>query len=85
MAQIQGGADFAQIAAEKSLDTGAKENGGDAGWAPRGSLDTAREDKLFALEPGGLTTFEKQRPVLRLPGHRKAGGPAGGGSAESPQ
>jgi parvulin-like peptidyl-prolyl isomerase len=58
LAQIQGGADFAQVAAEKSTDTGAKENGGDKGWAPRGYLDAAREDKLFALEPGGLTTFE---------------------------
>ena len=58
LAQIQAGADFAQVAAEKSLDSGAKENGGDAGWAPRGSLDTALEDKLFALELGALTTFE---------------------------
>jgi foldase protein PrsA len=58
LVQIQSGADFAQVAAEKSLDTGAKENGGDAGWAPRGSLDTALEDKLFALEPGALITHE---------------------------
>ncbi len=55
--QIEGGADFAQIAAEKSLDTSAKENGGDAGWAPRGSLEKSLEDALFALEPGKLTTF----------------------------
>jgi parvulin-like peptidyl-prolyl isomerase len=58
LAQIQGGADFAQVAAEKSTDTGAKENGGDKGWVPRGYLDAAREEKVFALEPGGLTTFE---------------------------
>ncbi len=55
--QIEGGADFAQIAAEKSLDTSAKENGGDAGWVPRGSLEKSLEDVLFALEPGKLTTF----------------------------
>jgi parvulin-like peptidyl-prolyl isomerase len=58
LAQIQGGADFAQIAGEKSLESSAKEDGGDAGWAPRGYLDADREEKLFSLEPGGLTTFE---------------------------
>ena len=58
VAQIQGGADFAQIAGEKSDDPSAKEDGGDAGWAARGSLQPEREEKLFALEPGGLTTFQ---------------------------
>jgi parvulin-like peptidyl-prolyl isomerase len=58
VAQIQAGADFAQIAAEKSEDPSAKEDGGDAGWAARGSLQPEREEKLFALEPGGLTTFQ---------------------------
>jgi foldase protein PrsA len=55
--QIEGGADFAQIAGEKSLDTTAKENGGDAGWVPRGLLENSLEETLFALEPGGVTTF----------------------------
>lgn len=58
LAQIQGGADFAQVAAEKSLDSAAAGTGGDAGWAPRGSLDAALEDKLFALELNALTTAE---------------------------
>ena len=58
--QIEGGADFAQLAAEKSTAPGAKDNGGDAGWAPRGSLDQTLEDKLFALQPGQLTTFASQ-------------------------
>ena len=58
LAQIQGGADFAQVAAEKSTDTAAKENGGDKGWVPRGYLDADREAKLLALDPGGVTTFE---------------------------
>ena len=61
--QIEGGADFAQIAAEKSQDTTAKENGGDAGWAPRGSLETTLEDSLFALEPGQVITFPTQSNV----------------------
>jgi peptidyl-prolyl cis-trans isomerase C len=55
VARVQGGTDFAQIATEKGV-----ENGGDKGWAPRGLLDKAVEDKLFALEPGGLTTHENE-------------------------
>jgi len=58
--QIEGGADFAQIAADKSTATGAKDNGGDAGWAPRGALDQDLENTLFALQPGQLTTFASQ-------------------------
>lgn len=56
-AQIEGGADFAKIAGEKSQDTTAKENGGDAGWAPRGFLESALEEVLFALEPNQLTVY----------------------------
>ena len=58
--QIEGGADFAQVAAEKSTAQGAKDNGGDAGWAPRGALDQDLENTLFALQPGQLTTFASQ-------------------------
>jgi len=58
--QIEGGADFAQVAAEKSTAQGAKDNGGDAGWAPRGALDQDLENALFALQPGQLTTFASQ-------------------------
>jgi parvulin-like peptidyl-prolyl isomerase len=58
VAQVQGGADFAQVAVEKSQDPSAKEDGGDAGWAARGSLPPDREEKVFALEPGGLTTLD---------------------------
>ena len=62
-AQIEGSADFAQIAGEKSLDTTAKENGGDAGWAPKGSLEKTLEDALFALEVGQTTTFPTESNV----------------------
>jgi len=58
LAQIQAGADFAQVAGEKSLDSAAEGTGGDAGWAPRGSLDAALEDKLFVLELNALTTAD---------------------------
>jgi parvulin-like peptidyl-prolyl isomerase len=58
--QIEGGADFAQLAADKSTAPGAKDNGGDAGWAPRGALDQGLENTLFALQPGQLTTLASQ-------------------------
>ena len=61
--QIEGGADFAQLAAEKSTDTAAKESGGEVGWAPRGSLQKALEDALFALEPGKLTVYPQDQNV----------------------
>lgn len=59
--QIEDGADFVQLAAEKSLAPGAAENGGDQGWVPRGFIeDSAQEGAVFALEPGELTTFPTQ-------------------------
>jgi parvulin-like peptidyl-prolyl isomerase len=58
--QIEGGADFAELAAEKSTIPGAKDNGGDVGWAPRGSLDAKLEEALFALQPGQLTVYPSQ-------------------------
>ena len=61
--QIEGGADFAQLAAEKSTDTATKGSGGEAGWAPRGSLEKALEETLFALEPGKLTVYSADQKV----------------------
>jgi parvulin-like peptidyl-prolyl isomerase len=55
--QIEAGADFAALAKERSLDTSNKENGGDAGWAPRGVGDKGVEDHLFAQEINKVTTY----------------------------
>ena len=57
---LEGGADFAQLAAERSQDEATKTLGGDAGWAPRGYLEKAVEDALFALTPGAITTYPTQ-------------------------
>ena len=70
--QIEGGGDFAELAKTVSLDTATKDLGGDAGWAPRGMLDTAIEDTLFALEPGGVTTYPTGQQVLVLQVTEKA-------------
>lgn len=48
---IEGGADAAEIAKEKSLDTTTSEEGGDAGWIPRDVLATDIEETIFAMEP----------------------------------
>ena len=55
--QAEAGADFADLAAEQSLDPAAKDNGGDVGWVARGVLGSALEDILFALEPGEIEIF----------------------------
>lgn len=62
--QVEGGADFAQIAKEKSLDTTTGPNGGDIGWIPRGVVNKAQEDILFALEAGDITTYPTGSQVI---------------------
>jgi hypothetical protein len=53
-AQLQSGADFAQLARELSLDEATRENGGDLGWFPRGLIDQELEDVAFSLQPGEI-------------------------------
>jgi parvulin-like peptidyl-prolyl isomerase len=62
--QVEGGADFAQIAKEKSLDTQTAPKGGDVGWVPRGVLSKSLEDTLFALNAGALTTYPTGKQVV---------------------
>ena len=55
-AQIQGGADFGQVAQQSSLDTLTRTNGGDLGWFARGTLPAKEvEDAAFALQPGQMS------------------------------
>jgi parvulin-like peptidyl-prolyl isomerase len=53
--QLQGGADFAQLAGSVSVDPGSKDKGGDLGWFPRGVMNKPFEDAAFALHPGQLS------------------------------
>ena len=64
VAEIEGGGDFAALAAANSLDPATKDNGGDVGWVPRGVLDSKTEELLFSREPGGITTEDAGSGVL---------------------
>jgi hypothetical protein len=62
--EIEGGADFAALAAENSLDAATKDNGGDVGWLPRDVQDASTEELLFALEVGEITIIPVPAGVL---------------------
>jgi peptidyl-prolyl cis-trans isomerase D len=52
--RIEGGEDFAELAAELSDDPGSKAQGGDLGFFGRGQMITEFEEAAFAAEPGDL-------------------------------
>ncbi|MBI2913223.1 MAG: SurA N-terminal domain-containing protein [Chloroflexi bacterium] len=62
--QVRKGEDFAKLAAESSLDTNTKANGGDVGWIPRGLLDESLQDPLFAMEVGQVQSLPLQGASL---------------------
>ncbi len=65
VSELQGGADFAALAAEDfNLDVANKENGGKVGWVPRGVLDASTEELVFALNRGEVTTIPTGSGVL---------------------
>ena len=58
IAELQGGADFAELAKKRSTGPSGP-NGGDLGFFPRGAMVPAFENAAFALEAGSFT----QTPV----------------------
>jgi peptidyl-prolyl cis-trans isomerase C len=56
LTSLANGADFGQLAVEKSLDLSTRIGGGDLGWFPRGILNQpALEQAAFALQPGEIS------------------------------
>jgi peptidyl-prolyl cis-trans isomerase C len=55
IAELDGGADFAKIAKEKSVDLGSGANGGDLGFFTAEKMVKPFADAAFALEPGTYT------------------------------
>lgn len=54
-AQLDGGADFAELARANSTDTGSGAQGGDLGWFGLGMMVKPFEDAVVAAEPGKVT------------------------------
>ena len=53
--KLDAGEDWNALAAEYSIDTSNKDDGGDLGWVARGSMVLPFEEAAFALEPGETT------------------------------
>lgn len=54
--KAQSGTDFGQLAAEYSVDTSTKDNGGDLGWQQQGALPPQFEQQALALQLGQVTS-----------------------------
>lgn len=54
-AQLDGGADFAELARANSTDTGSGAQGGDLGWFGLGMMVKPFEDAVVGAEPGKVT------------------------------
>jgi len=52
--KLKAGADFAALAAQKSVDANTRNKGGELGWIPRGLMVKPFEDALFALKVGQI-------------------------------
>lgn len=53
--QLNGGADFAAVAKEKSTDKGSGANGGELGWFAKNVMVKEFADAAFAMQPGDIS------------------------------
>ncbi len=55
LALLQAGAEFAELAGERSLAAGSEDDGGELGWCPRGVVAAELERAAFALQAGEIS------------------------------
>lgn len=53
--QLKGGANFEQVAKQKSADSTTAVNGGNLGWFPRGVMPAAFDNVVFNMKPGQIS------------------------------
>jgi len=73
--QIQGGADFAELARKNSEDPGSAVKGGDLDWIVRGQTVKPFEDAAFSLKPNqlsGLIKTEYGYHIIQVLDHQQA-------------
>lgn len=78
LASLQGGADFAALAKEKSTDTASKEAGGDLDFFSKGEMEEPFETAAFALKTGELSSVVQTSHgfhVIKATGHKDAATP----------
>lgn len=78
LASLQGGADFAALAKEKSNDTASKETGGDLDFFAKGQMEEPFETAAFALKTGELSSVVQTSHgfhVIKATGHKDAATP----------
>ena len=59
LAQVKGGADFAQLATKHSEDEGSAKNGGDLDYFGRGRMVPEFEQAAFSMQPGQVSDLVK--------------------------
>ena len=70
--QLLGGADFAALASQSSLDTGSKDKGGDLGWFGKGKMVAEFETAAFSLQVGAISMPVKSTNgwhIIQVLGH----------------